>query len=154
VPLLVEVLTGFAYTILAGPPAAGVRPVARRPLPPVRGLAAPGLRDGPAGRQRRARLLAAPPAEEDTELLNSRRRARIASPGRLRELIEQGCDHTFRLPAANSSRRCSVCGGDSARDWDPSTEIDYRCAAGHRLDQDRNAAQNRLQAAADRLAAR
>jgi hypothetical protein len=89
-----------------------------------------------------------PPAETDTDFRRADR-ARIASPGRLRDLIEEGCDDVVRVPAADSTRLCSLCGAGPARDWDRASEIDYRCEGGHRLDQDRNAARNRLRAVPD-----
>jgi hypothetical protein len=89
-------------------------------------------------------LLATPPAEQDTSPLNTRYRARIDSPGLLRELIEESCEQVVRVTLPGSTGHCSSCGAPPARDWDRATERDYRCEAGHRLDQDRNAAQNRL----------
>lgn len=94
-------------------------------------------------------LLRQPPAEDDTAFADTRYHARLAAPGLLRRIIEAGCDDTARVSAAGSTRTCSRCGAGPAGDWDAATELEYRCAEGHTLDQDENAARNLLAAAAD-----
>jgi len=96
-------------------------------------------------------LAAKPVAEEDVERVNTRRNARLAAPGLLREIIESGHPDVVRADGkggrpdtAGITTTCSICGSDAASDWDRIAEIEYRCASGHRLDQDRNAAANLL----------
>lgn len=94
-------------------------------------------------------LLARPPAEEqdEPEVMNRRWFARVASPGLIRQLIQDSIGDTRLVPAADTSRRCSVCGDDPAGDWDQASETEYRCRNGHRMAVWRNAARNLLSAA-------
>src|SRR5690606_18785926 len=77
-------------------------------------------------------LLSRPPAEEqdEPEVMNRRWFARVASPGLIRQLIQQSVADTRLVPSAGTSRRCSVCGADAESDWDPASETEYRCQAG------------------------
>lgn len=95
-------------------------------------------------------VLARPPAEEadEPEVLNRRWFARIASPGLLRQTVQQSIEDTRLVDSAHTSRTCSICGGAAARDWDAVTEAAYRCEAGHQLPVWRNAARNLLAAVA------
>lgn len=94
-------------------------------------------------------LLQRPSAEEEgqPEVLNRRWFARIASPGMIRQLIQQSIPGTRMVPAADTSRRCSLCGAEPAVDWDAAEEVTYRCRNGHHLPVWRNAARNLLAAA-------
>lgn len=85
-----------------------------------------------------------PEVAEDPEVLNTRYRASVASPGRLRQLVESGHPGAKRVDPAGVTTTCSTCGAQAADDWDRVSDLDFRCAAGHRLDQDVNAAQNLL----------
>lgn len=88
------------------------------------------------------------PAESETEpeALNTRRRAAIASPGRLREIIEHGHPQTERLSAARITQTCHYC-GVADEDLDRS-QRSVRCrACGEQADQDLRAAHNLLRAA-------
>lgn len=85
-----------------------------------------------------------PAPEEDTDRLNTRRAARLAAPGRLREVIEAGHPDVRRVDPAGITTTCSLCGADAHPEWDRVREIAFRCHAGHRLDQDENAARNML----------
>lgn len=89
-------------------------------------------------------LMRRPPAEEDTESLDRRYEARLASPGLLRESLRHGHPQVLEASAVDSTRTCSVCGAGPASDWDAVAELVYRCTAGHRMDQDENAARNLL----------
>src|SRR5690606_5869609 len=94
-------------------------------------------------------LLSRPPAEEndEPERLNRRWSARAASPGLIRQLIQQSVEDTRAVPSADTSRQCSVCGDGPAGDWDQPSETEYRCQNGHRMTVWRNAARNLLAAA-------
>lgn len=92
-------------------------------------------------------FLRTPAAEEDTEALNRRAQARLASPGMLRETVESGHPCAERVKSANTTRTCSVCGAGAHPDWDGASGVTYRCAAGHEIDQDRNGATNLLRLA-------
>jgi len=94
-------------------------------------------------------LLSRPPAERETEpeTLNRRWYARAASPGLIRQVVQQSIADTRLVDPADTSRRCSVCGADAESDWDPASETEYRCQAGHRMRVWRNAARNLLAAA-------
>lgn len=83
-----------------------------------------------------------PPAEDDTETINRRRWYRIASPGLLRQTLEQCHPHVVRVPAERTTTICSTCGAGPAEDWEPIRDLDFRCVRGHAADQDRNAATN------------
>lgn len=94
-------------------------------------------------------ILRTPDAEDhDTpERLNTRWYLRLCAPGLLREtLVEAGIGEP--VDAAGITRMCSVCGADAASGWDAASEVTYRCASGHALDQDANAAANMLARAA------
>lgn len=73
--------------------------------------------------------------------------ARASSPGRLREILESGHPNVTRAPASMTTRRCHVCGANAKEGWDARTELMYECSAGHREDQDRQAAINLLRVA-------
>lgn len=94
-------------------------------------------------------LLSRPPAERETEpeTLNRRWYARAASPGLIRQVVQQSIEDTRLVDPADTSRRCSICGSGPAHDWDPARETEYRCQAGHRMRVWRNAARNLLAAA-------
>ena len=85
-------------------------------------------------------LFARPPAEEDTEAVVRRWQARMASPGRLREILQHGGPELVRRGAAGTTTTCHACGAGPAPDWDAVRERMYRCALGHVRDQDSNAA--------------
>src|SRR5690606_33785101 len=57
-------------------------------------------------------ILKRPEAEEatDPERMNNRRTLRLASPGRLRELLKQGHPNVTVASAANITRTCTQCG--------------------------------------------
>ena len=92
-------------------------------------------------------ILRTPEAEEhDTpERLNTRWHLRMCAPGMLRDAVVQA-GVGVAVPAGYITTACSVCGAGPAPDWDRITEIEYRCEAGHRMDQDRNACANMLAA--------
>ena len=92
-------------------------------------------------------MLRQPVAEEDTETLNRRAQARLASPGLLRQIVESGHPMAERVNPAGTTRACSFCGADAAHDWGAASEVVYRCTAGHAIDQDRNGLTNLLRAA-------
>lgn len=92
-------------------------------------------------------LLRTPDAEdhEDPERLNRRWQLRLCSPGLLRDAIVQaGIGRP--VPAAGATVTCSACGADAHPEWDRVSEIQFRCEAGHQIDQDQNAAANMLAA--------
>lgn len=94
-------------------------------------------------------LLSRPPAEREgePETLNRRWYARVASPGLIRQVIQQSVDDTRFVDLTDTSRRCSICGSGPAHDWEPERERTYRCEAGHHMFVWRNAARNLLAAA-------
>jgi hypothetical protein len=102
-----------------------------------------------------ADLMRRPAAETETdpERLNRRHEARLASPGLLRSVLAHGHPVVERAPSANTTRTCSECGAEPAGDWDAAAELIYRCANGHHLDQDVNAARNLLAAASGEVVA-
>jgi len=93
-----------------------------------------------------AEMRRTPAPEEHTtpERLNPRERASRAAPGLLRETIQHGHPSVEVESAAYVTQECSVCGSEPAHDWDAAAELIYRCASGHEIDQDRNAATNLL----------
>ena len=86
-----------------------------------------------------------PPAEShDTpEALNTRWYLRLCAPGLLRDAIVQAGIGRPVNPA-DITTTCSTCGSAAAGDWNRVSEIRYRCAVGHVVDQDANAANNML----------
>lgn len=94
-------------------------------------------------------LLSRPPAEreDEPEVMNRRWSARAASPGLIRQVVQQSIEDTRLVDPADTSRRCSICGAGPARDWEPEHERTYRCEAGHHMPVWRNAALNLLAAA-------
>lgn len=94
-------------------------------------------------------LLSRPKAEDDDDVLDRRWHGRIASPGLLRDCVRQslGDAAVVEVETAGTTRTCSTCGSDAARDWDGATEDVYRCEAGHRMEQWVNAGRNLCAAA-------
>lgn len=99
-------------------------------------------------------LLSRPPAEEqdEPETMNRRWYARVASPGLIRQVVQQSIADTRLVDPAGTSRSCSICGSGPAHDWEPGHERTYRCAAGHHMPVWRNAARNLLSAASGEVA--
>ena len=94
-------------------------------------------------------LLSRPPAEQEDqpEVLNRRWYARAASPGLIRQVVQQSIEDTRLIDPAYTSRRCSLCGAGPAHDWEPERERMYCCEAGHHMPVWHNAARNLLAAA-------
>jgi hypothetical protein len=69
---------------------------------------------------------------------------RIASPGRLSQILREFAVEVVRVPAADTTRRCHSCG--NVDEFDAARELSHTCSAcGVTWDQDRNAGLNLLE---------
>lgn len=88
------------------------------------------------------KALAALPEPDETDCELARIYRRIAAPGRLAQLVKEVAAVTVRVPAANTTKRCHVCGVVGKFDG---VDMFHTCTAcGARWDIDRNAAINIL----------
>jgi hypothetical protein len=88
------------------------------------------------------KAIAALPEADETDCELARIYRRIAAPGRLAQLVKEVAAVTVRVPAANTTKRCHVCGVIGKFDG---IDLFHTCTAcGARWDIDRNAAINIL----------
>jgi hypothetical protein len=94
------------------------------------------------------KAIAALPEPDETDCELARIYRRIAAPGRLAQLVKEVAAVTVRVPAANTTKRCHVCGVVGKFDG---VDLFHTCTAcGARWDIDRNAAINILASAEPR----
>lgn len=81
----------------------------------------------------------------DAARIQSRYYQRVASAGRLAEIIAEGAPHCLRIPPENTTKKCHACG--SIEVWDQARQLVHQCSRCQLTwDQDENAARNLLQA--------
>lgn len=90
------------------------------------------------------------PESEDVVMQAARYHQRIASCGRLMEVIREGFAGHVRVEAAGTTVVCNICGSDESGKFDAKVCLEHTCSVcGTTWDQDENAARNILRRGLD-----